>query len=373
MSSDLVPLSPEEAEEMWLNRLQSERSEETLDSYRYRIDQFVYWCEDEGTDNLNHLTGRDIYQFDAARRAEDLAISTLNNQLGTLRQYLEFCVDVDAVPPTLPAKVEVPRLANSAAVNEDKITSERAENILTHLDRYEYASRDHVIFALMWHTTARLGAIHALDVEDCYLDAEDLKRLGHADDITEEDIERAELPFIYIRHRPESETELKNKNEGERPVMLSPDVGDLLRDYIKVSRIEATDDYGRNPLLSTKRGGRRMSKSAIRSRCNILTQPCRFGIECPHGRDVDTCEAREHGYESRCPSARSPHPIRTGAITHHIDCGWPPSVLAERVNATPDVIRNHYDHPEPLKRMESRRKHLGKLNQDSTNSGSDSE
>lgn len=103
-------------------------------------------------------------------------------------------------------------------------------------------------------------------------------------------------------------------------------------------------------------------KSARRSGVGFkrLT-PTTVALKTSSDRDPDECEAREHGHEARCPSARSPHRIRTGAITHHRDCGWPPEVLAEKVNATPETIREHCDHPELLRRMESRRNYLADL------------
>jgi len=33
-------------------------------------------------------------------------------------------------------------------------------------------------------------------------------------------------------------------------------------------------------------------------------------------------------------------------------------VVSERVNATPDIVRDHYDHPQMPRRMQSRREFL---------------
>jgi site-specific recombinase XerD len=362
MTDDLEPLSPEDAMEMWLDRQRSERSDETIQSYQYRIKQFVDWCQTETIDNLNDLTGRDLYQFDSARRANDLTRSTLNNQMGTLQKFLVFCADIEAVSPELPVKIDVPKLSKTERTNDEKLSAERADTVRENLARYYPASRDHVLFALAWHTGARLGGLRSLDIQDCYLETSDLERLRHQDDIDEETVEGIEVPFLYFQHRPESDTKLKKK-EGERPVSISPEIGELPQEYLQTKRDRVKDEYRREPLLSTKKGSGRMSKGAIRSRCHIVTQPCYFGIKCPHGRDEETCEALESGYENRCPSSRSPHPIRTGAITHHIDVGWPIEKLAERVNATPQVIRDHYDQPNPFQRMKSRRDHLNKLDE----------
>lgn len=357
MTRNLRSLPPREALEMWVDRQHAEKSKGTVKSYFYRVRQFVDWLDEQGIENLNDLTGRDVFRYDSARRAEGLSKSALNNQLGTIKLFLRFCADIEAVPPELPAKVDVPTLSKAERANEEKLSANRAETILENLKRYDFASRDHALLLLAWHTGARLGALRSLDLRDCYLTDDDLERLAHEDDLDPEDLDAVCVPFVYYRHRPESDTPLKNALDGERPVGLSTDVGELLREYIRINRPDVEDEHGRKPLFSSRKGTGRMSKGAIRSRFNIITQPCRYGI-CPHDCDVETCEAREHGYESRCPSARSPHRIRTGSITYHRDEGWPPEVLAERVNATPEVIRIHYDKPDLLRRMESRRDYL---------------
>ena len=357
MTDDLQPLDPHEALDMWIDRQRAEKSDDTVQSYYYRVRQFADWLHEQGIDNLNDLDGRDVFRYDSARRSDGLSKGAMNNQLGTIKLFLEFCVDVEAVSPELPAKVDVPTLSKTERANEEKLTSERAEVILENLERFDYASRDHTMFALAWHTGIRLGSLRSLDLRDCYLTDDDLERLRHQDDFDHQHLERVQVPFIYLRHRPDTDTPLKNSVDGVRPVGLSEQIGQLLQDFIDVNRVEVEDDYGRKPLFSSQKGSGRMSKGAIRSRFNIITQPCRYGT-CPHDRDTDTCEALEHGYEARCPSARSPHRIRTGSITHHRDEGWPPEVLAERVNATPGVIRTHYDQPDLLKRMESRRNYL---------------
>lgn len=356
MSDTLEPITPREAVEMWLNRLQSTRADETLQSYRYRLKPFVQWCDKEGIDNLNDLTSRDVFQFDSARRAEGLKVSTLNNQIGTLKQFIQFCERIDAVQQGLPAKIEVPSVELADRVNDELLSAERAETIRENLNRYARASRRQAMFELLWHTGCRLGELRGLDLRDCFFEESDLERLRHQDDIDQAALEEVEVPFVYFRHRPE--TPLKNKREGERPVAISQTVADRIQEYIDVNRVERRDSNDRRPLLTTEKGDDgRASKSSIRREIYIMTQPCRWG-SCPHDRDTTNCEALEHTLEARCPSSRSPHPIRTGSITHMRDEGWPPEVVAERVNATPDVIREHYDHPDPIRRMQSRRDFL---------------
>lgn len=363
MSHELEPLHVREALEIWIDRQKAVKSEETVKSYGYRVGQFVDWLEAEEITNLNDLTGRDVLRFDSERRSEGLKRSSLNNQMGAIRLYLKFCVDVEAVPVSLPAKVSVPQLSKSQRVNEEKLSTERAETILENLARYQYASIDHALLTLAWHTGARLGGLRSLDIRDCYLTEEDLERSKHEDDLQEEGVDAVETPFIFFRHRPDTDTPLKNKEEGERPVGISEEVGQILQEYIAIKRRRTKDEYGRRPLFSNQKGTGRLSKGGLRVIFNTITQPCQLD-SCPHGREPEECEATDHGYEARCPSSRSPHKVRTGSVTWHRDCGWPAEVLAERVNATPEVIRHHYDQPDLLKRMESRRDYLDKLNEE---------
>jgi len=48
MADDLRPLDPDKALSMWLDRQRAEKSEETVQSYFYRVRQFVEWLDDEG-------------------------------------------------------------------------------------------------------------------------------------------------------------------------------------------------------------------------------------------------------------------------------------------------------------------------------------
>jgi len=364
---NLQSLAPREAFEMWMQHQQSEKASSTLRSYRYRVSPFIDWLEDRGLDDLNDLTGREMMRFDAHERDRGLEQNTLNSRFGTIRLFLKFCVKLDAVPKTLPWKVEPPELSKEDRVNREKLTSERADELLENLGTYHYASLDHALVFTMWRTAARIGALHALDLDDVYLSEEDLSRLRHehstvSESVFEQILEEVEPPFLWFRHRPNAavSTPLKKQYAGERPVNLSPEVGRVLRGYLRVSRPDVVEEDGREPFFASPKSRQRLSRSGMRNRIYRLTQPCRFG-ECPHGRDVEDCEAREHGYESRCPSSRSPHKLRTGSITWHRDRGVPKEDLAERANTSERLIEEVYDQPEALKRLVKRRRIVHRL------------
>lgn len=77
---------------------------------------------------------------------------------------------------------------------------------------------------------------------------------------------------------------------------------------------------------------------------------------CRHDRERESCEFVQRDKASKCPSTRSQHRIRTGSIGWQLDIGIPPWVVAERVDATIDVIEEHYDKVSPRNRMERRRR-----------------
>lgn len=365
---DLVPTPPREAYELWLDSL-SDRRESTLDSYQYRVEPFLDFLVENDVEDLNDLATRHIKQYEAERQGSRKRTS-LNNELGTVKQFLTYCYELEAVTKGVVEAVNVPELTKDEWIREEKLVPGRANDILENLERYRYASREHVVMLLLWRTTLRLGAIHSLDVEDVYLDEADLDRLrtelledGHSKDVVEEILAQAELPFLYPRHRPESRTPLKLGEDGERVINIADWLADVLQDYIKVNRPDVVDDHGRNALLASKRGTNRLSRSGIRHIAYTATQPCEFGDPCPYDEDPESCVARTHGNEAQCPGARSPHKILKGSITWHRDKGWPVAELAEKANKSEDMIKSVYDQPEQLVRGAVRRQHLEKLDQ----------
>jgi len=359
VSATLEPLAPAEAVEMWLDHQRSTKADSTLQTYSYRLAPFVGWCEQEGIENLNDLRSRDVFRYEAARRSEDLTISTLNNQIGTLKIFLSWCARIDAVEEDLPQKIEVPTSDEfREMVSHEKLAASRAFEIRENLHKYARASRRQAIFEMLWHTGCRVGGLRALDLPDLYFSEDDLERLRHRDDVDEAVLEEVEVPFVFFQHRPGSGTRLKNGIESERPVAMDQEVADRVQEYTDINRVEREDRSGRRPLITTKSGeDGRVSTSSLRREVYIITQPCRFG-ECPHDREPETCEATRHSYEARCPSSRSPHPIRSGVITYLRDQGWPPEAVGERVDATPETIRLHYDLPDKIRRMQSRRHYV---------------
>jgi len=335
---NLEPISPAEAKEMYLEARKREVSQSTLDGYHYRLKHFIRWCKEvEGIENMNSLSGRDLQRYKTWRRDDgDLKPISLEGQLDALRIFIRWCGSIDAVEPDLHEKFEaiMPSLDKTDEQSESILDTEQAEPLIEYLRRFEYASRSHVIMEILWHTGIRLGALHALDIDDY-----------------DENAER-----LAIYHRPKSGTPLKNGKEGERIVALNAEVCRAIEDWRDNHRHEVKDEYGRKPLLTSRNG--RMNRSSIRDAVYMVTRPCYYGDECPKGRNPDDCEAAEYGGYSKCPVNVSPHDIRRGSITHFLTEDVPEKVVSDRMNVGQDVLDKHYDKRDEEVKVEQRRDYI---------------
>ncbi len=183
----------------------------------------------------------------------------------------------------------------------------------------------------------RVGAVHALDVEDYC----------------------SEEQSLHVVHRPDSNTPIKNGPDGERFVALSDELCVMLDDWIAQRRPEATTDYGRSPLVSTSHG--RAHRTTLRGDCYRFTHPCVSSRDCPHGRDIDECSATEYDSASECRSSVSPHASRRGEIAHALSKDWPMKAVGDRANVSEQVLEKHYDQRSEKEKMEQRREYLKRI------------
>ncbi|WP_135366306.1 tyrosine-type recombinase/integrase [Halosimplex halophilum] len=333
---DLEPISPERAVELYLDHRRNEVANATLRSHRSRLNQFRQWCREEEITNLNELSGRDLYQYRTWRKNEgDLSKVSLKTQLVTLRVFVKWLESIEAVKADLHTKILLPSLSTEEQVRNQMIESDRAEEILTFLRKYEYASNRHLVMELAYTTAMRRGALHSLDVADYY----------------------PKERYIEVTHS--SETPLKNQEKGERHVSLNERVCELLDDWLQDKRPDVVDDHGRKPLLASEYG--RLHPSTIQQIIYRITRPCEFADYCPHDRDIGSCEATERHAASKCPSSIPPHGIRRGAITSWLAEDVPEKVVSDRANVGTDVLEKHYDQRDEHQKMEQRREYSDKF------------
>ncbi|WP_217255555.1 site-specific integrase [Natronococcus occultus] len=80
----LEPMHPTEAVQTYLDG-RTDLSPSSKENHEYRLERFLEWCEEEGIDDMNDLTGRNLHQH-KIWRSQDVNNVTLKNQLGTVRQ-----------------------------------------------------------------------------------------------------------------------------------------------------------------------------------------------------------------------------------------------------------------------------------------------
>ena len=327
--SELEPIEPRTAQQLYLDHKASLCTDKTVRSHEYRLDFFLAWCADNGIDNMNDLSGRNLHEYRLWRK-EDGGLNkiTMQTNMSTLRVFLKWCGSIEAVETNLYDKVLVPQVRGQEGQRDIMLEAERAEEILQHLSKYRYASREHVLFALLWETGMRIGAVRSLDVRDVNLKDR----------------------CLDIAHRPETGTTLKNAQGGERLVAISADLVELLRDYMENTRIETTDEYDRSPLLSGRQG--RISRSTIRRRVYKHTAPCYLNMPCPD------CEGDS---DAKCPEGVNPHAIRRGSITHCLTCDVPVEIVGDRMDVSRKVLDKHYDRRSEQVKVEQRRRYLDNI------------
>jgi len=329
---DPSDLSPREAWERYVDRRRPEATDHSAKTYYYRLKQFVEFCEEQGIESVAEFTGWTFENYETKRAGDGIAPITLNGEMKDLRLFIQYLERIEAVEQGLNEKVHIPQVNSDEESSDKKLDTPAARDLLQYYRRYEHGSRRHAFMEVLWNTGCRLGAVRALDVRDYH----------------------AGEQYLEFRHRPESDTPLKKKVDGERPVALSQPAADALDAYLASGdRWEVHDEHGREPLFTSRQG--RPGQNTVRVWAYLATLPC-IHSECPHGRDPDECDFTKRNHASKCPSSRSPHQIRTGSITWQLDSGLPPEVVAVRVNASVSTIKKHYDKATPRERMEQRRR-----------------
>lgn len=321
-----------EAVERYLRERTTELSESTLRNHRSLLEYFITYCkEEEGTENINGIDPFLVSDF-RIHRHELVSQETVYNNLSTLRTFISWCEGRGLIEDNIADNMILPDITGGS--RNTTISPERADTILTYLERYEYGTLRHALFALLWDTGMRRGAARSLNVSN--FDKEER--------------------YVELEHKPEEETPLKNGKESEREVALSTETAQIIADYIKARRKQSTDDYGNEPLFSTQHG--RAHRNTLAKNIAQITRPCFYSNHCPHDREIEECEANQYDGATKCPSSISPHPIRRSSITHYLDQGDSVQLLAKRMDVSVEVLKKHYDARTEKQKRELRRENL---------------
>lgn len=128
---NLDPIDPESAVELYLSDREDELSRATVYSHRSRLGHFVRWCDEQDLTNLNDLTGRLLQEYRVWQREEGgLNPVSVKTQMDTLRVFIRWCEDIDAVERDLSQKVRIPTLAAGENARDVMLDSETAAKVL---------------------------------------------------------------------------------------------------------------------------------------------------------------------------------------------------------------------------------------------------
>jgi len=335
-------MNPSKAIDLYLEN-RNDAAASTIQSYEYRLAHFPRWWQSEKQGDLSSLEDLRPHHLEEyrswRRRDGDLSPASEKTQMDSIRVWLRYCERMDWVQKDLSEAVISPTLSKSDKSRDVKVDDDVAEDALDYLKRFEYATRRHIVILIMWHTAARTGTVRAIDLADYHPRDE----------------------YIDTQHKPSEDTPLKKQEDGERYISISGEVCNVIDDYIRQNRIDVTDDHGRKPLLTTDSG--RISRSTIRRYAYQVTRQCVYDCgSCPENKEPNDCRAaQEHGAESNCPTARSPHSWRRGSITHMLLRDVPAEIVSDRANVSQDVLDEHYDRRSKYDKMETRRGFLDNI------------
>ena len=314
--------SPRQARRRFIASKRGTVKDSTTRAYKYPTKSFVQFCESRRVETTGEIGGHVIGSWKRERQRE-VAPVTLQNNVKHLLVFVRWCESMELIDYGTADRVKVPDISKKQQVSDETVRVGQAENVLHYLDTYEYASREHALFKLMWDTGCRIGGALALDLDDF-------------------DHKHPRQPRLYFRDRRDEGTGLKNGESGERDVMISDQLVAVLIDYISAKRDEVTDEYGRHPLFTTPNG--RLYRQKAYNNLVPRTRPCVTTGMCPHDREEAECDAAQSVEKApSCPSSKSLHPIRRGSITNQINLGWDKSKLSERVDVSVPVLDKHYD------------------------------
>lgn len=330
-------MSPRAARRKFLNTKRQNQKSSTARAYEYPTKHFVEYCENHGVQAIGEVDSYLLESWVGQRESEDVRQITVHQNVKLVRVFIKWCQNAGLVEPGLYDRIRVPKVTEEESVSRETVPAYTAEAILEYLSTYEYASRQHAMFKLMWTTAARASGIISLDLDDWGRD-------------------RDGDPVLEFVNRRAKGTALKNGRKSERRIFLNEEVNGVLEDYVAGRREDVTDEYGRRPLFTTPKG--RLTRQRAYKDIVAFSRPCVYDSDCPEGREVATCEyAQQKKKAMSCPVNTSLHPVRRGSITDHINRGLDKELISERVDVSVEVLEKHYDARTKQEALERRKKY----------------
>lgn len=308
-------------------------SKSTYTRYRDVVNDFL---QTQDVSDLMEVEPREINRWNQGLQRRGLARTTREAKLGTLEVFFKWAETEwraprgeDKLSETIARKREDLNVGSDeksrAGDDNHRISTERAEEILGHLAKHQYASRQMIEFLLIYHVGMRKSALLSIDRKNV----------------------KPREGIIEIRNCPErTGIRLKRGNSGERDVNIASRVMAVVTDYIDENRTQPQDDS--DALLTSWAG--RIDDATLYRDITGLTK-------CGDCTDEDG-EPLVKQNASDCPEAIGCHDLRRVAITRMRDQGVSWDTISGRVNATVQILKDHYDSPTHSQAAERRKKEV---------------
>ncbi|MFQ3320409.1 MAG: site-specific recombinase XerD [Natronomonas sp.] len=115
--TDLEPIDPRQAVDLYIEHKKTEYAYSTVQSHKSRLKYFLEWCARNDIENMNTLTGCDLYAYRVWPKNEgDLNRVSLKSALATLRAFTRFCESIEGVEQDLHVKIQLPQLSKNETV-----------------------------------------------------------------------------------------------------------------------------------------------------------------------------------------------------------------------------------------------------------------
>jgi len=298
------------------------RSPATRAQYKRTIPTFVDFATDNDVTTPAEITVELVDGYVDTLQDDYDNDSTILTYTKNVRAWLRWLNKREYCSEAVYRILDKDELGLTPTVRDEALPQARARPLLERLRQRRRGSLMHALLELLWNAGPRIGGVHSLDRRDF-------------------DPESNELRF---RHRPETETRLKNGNDedardgdGERNVVVNDAVVRALSLYVRSERPDVTDESGREPLFATQYG--RASRSTLR-RAVYRATSCRWLSSASAGPSCDgSCDPDA----AVCSASYYPHSIRRGAIVAHLSGGLRPHMASERFDVCVETIRKHYD------------------------------
>jgi len=317
-------VSPRDAVDEYLSYKREEIRETTVRNYHKNLKFFIEWSEQIGLDSMCDMGGYDFKEFADWRKTDgnyangSLSPKTYKESQKTLKRFIRWCEQTEYIRRGVSEQVQIPSITSNRP--DQTIDYQSVRKMVEFADKFHYASVQHVVCLLYAETGARTGGLRALDI--CHFEY------------------RGNQGVLKFRDDPENEVRLKNGENGERDIDLSPYCCDVISDYIEHKRNDTVDEFGREPLLVARDG--RIGKSTLKKYVYELSRPCVIEGLCPSGLDPDSCPGRVDRAH-KCEDNVSPKAIRKAYITHLKKEGVKNSDISYRCNVCSSVMDEHYN------------------------------